>query len=381
MAVRPFELADIEGVNALHTHINWPAPSLEQWHWLASNPARGSSPMGWVVDNDGRIDGFMGNFRQAYFRDQIRFESATSHSIIISPRAKGALRELIRPFLEQKQLFAVSILNANSLGSPIYRHYGLKPFSSPIHDVKLAWILSPAIALAAKLLRSSVNRYPAMAALVGECFSPHSGKMFDARLTAWPAHVRAIEDLSDNSSMGSLWEQLRAEGALVADRSPATLRWRLSIPGLATRPLLIGYYDADGLCAYALAQLSKTGPVDVTTLEIIDLIALERAPDDALATLVRSTKIAARKMGAAKVRLPVVSARTFAALEHKTGMVHNEGGWGHAFAHFNAPEADFADWQPTPFEGSYSFTLRQPLLRRPPTRPRHVSSSVAVSEH
>lgn len=360
MAIRPFELTDIEGVNALHAHINWSAPSAAQWHWLASNPARGTSPMGWVIDNDGRIDGFLGNFRLTYFRDVTMYGAATSHSIIVSPRAKGALRELIQPFLGQTDLFAVSILNANGIGSPIYRHYGLKPFASPVHDVKLAWLLNPPRIFLAKALRSLAGRIPTLYPLLGERFLPRPGPAFDPRSVAWPAGVHAIADLSDTSAFATFWQQLKGDGALVAERSPAIMRWRLAMPDLASRPVLLGYYDDQGLCAYAMGQLSKLGPVEVVTLEIIDLIALDRAPATAIPTLIRALKLAGRKMQAAKLRLPVVSAKTHAALGAKASLAHNEGGWGHAFAHFNAPDADFADWQPTPFEGSYSFTLPQP---------------------
>ncbi len=363
MIVRPFELTDIEGVNALHTQVDWPAPSAEHWQWLASNPARGTSPMGWVIDNDGRIDGFLGNFRQTYFRDSAMFGAATSHSIIVSPRAKGSLRALITPFMAQTDLFAVSILNANGIGSPIYRHFGMKPFASPTHDVKLAWLLAPRRVLLAKALRSLAAHIPSLYPWLGERFLPRAAPPFDPRQVAWPAGVHVIADLSDISAFGTFWQRLKGDGALVADRSPTTLRWRLAVPDLALRPVVLGYYDEQGLCAYAIAQLSKLSPLGVVTLEIIDLIALDRAPATAIPTLMRALKIAGRKMQAAKLLLPLVSAKTQAALDHKGGLVHDEGGWGHAFAHFNAPEAGFADWQPTPFEGSYSFTLRQPRLR------------------
>lgn len=363
MAVRPFELTDIDGVNALHTHIHWPPPSADLWQWLASNPARGTSPMGWVIENDGRIDGFLGNFRQTYFRGSTMFGAATSHSIIVSPRAKGSLRALITPFLAQTDLFAVSILNANSIGSPIYRHFGLKPFVSPTHDVKLAWLLAPRRVVLAKALRSLAVRIPALYPWLGERFLPRAAPEFDPRQVAWPTNVHVIADLSDASAFGTFWQQLKGDGALVADRSPAMLRWRLTVPDLAARPVVLGYYDDQGLCAYAMAQLSKFSPLEVVTLEIIDLIALGRAPATAIPTLLQALKIAGRKMQAAKLRLPVVSAKTHAGLGHKVGLAHDEGGWGHAFAHFNAPESGFSDWQPTPFEGSYSFTLRQPRLR------------------
>lgn len=380
MAIRPFELADAQGVNALHEDIGWAAPTHDQWVWLSANPARGKAPMGWVIDNNGRIDGFIGSFRQTYFREHQRFSSATSHSVIVSPRAKGGLRELIEPFLDQKDVFAVTVLNANEVGSPIYRKLGITPLPSPLHDVKLSWILAPTITVISKWMRMAATRYPALYAVFGERFTPRSSTLFDGRMVRWPSGVHFINDLSDSSSLANLWTALRAEGKLIADRSPATLRWRLSIPGLSSPPILLGYHDEKGLCAYAMAQMSKTGPLDVPALEILDMVALDRSATVALPTLLKAVKTAAYKMGAAKVRLPLVSPQIYKALASKTGMNRDEGGWGHAFARFNGPQEQFADWQPTPFEGSYSFTLRQPRLKPKKMRRQKGEQAMAVSE-
>lgn len=380
MVIRPFELTDAEGVNALHHDIGWAAPSHEQWVWLSNNPARGTAPFGWVIDTDGRIDGFIGSFRQNHYRSHTRHCTATSHSVIVSPRAKGGLRELIAPFLDQKDLFVVTVLNANEIGSPIYRRLGLEPLASPLHDVKLSWILAPTVTLVAKWLRTVARRFPNLYPVLGERFTPRSSSLFDGRMVRWPDNVHFLHDVSDASALGRFWTELKAEGQLVVDRSPAILRWRLSMPGLASPPIMLGYHDANGLCAYAMAQLSKTGPLDVPALEIIDMVALERAPEQALPTLLKGLKTAAYKLGAAKVRLPLVSTPLHNALVGKTGLIHTEGGWGHAFARFHAPQDSFADWHPTPLEGSYSFTLRQPRLKPKTYRPTKGEQALAASE-
>ena len=363
MAVRPFQMSDIAGVNQLHKDIGWTVPSFELWQWLADNPARANAPIGWVIDNDGRIDGFLGSFRLGYYRGSTRYTSTTSHSVIVSPRVKGAIRDLILPFLDQKDTFATTILNANEVGSPVYRRYGVKPLRAPTHDLKLSWIVGPTLAIAAKIMRRMAEHFPALYPVFGERFTPYASIRFDARRVRWPKNIFVLEDLGDNSSLGQFWADLKNEGQLVVDRSPATLRWRLSMPDQVVKPLLLGYYDQKGLCAYALGQLSKMGPLDIPTVEIIDMIALNRAPAQAIPTLVKSMQMAAEKMGALKVRLPLVSPKLYEQLAHKAKTAHREGGWGHAFAVFNVPEHELDDWQPTAFEGSYSFTLRPPHFK------------------
>ena len=369
------------GVNALHSDIGWSVPSHDLWKWLDSNPARHpETPLGWVIDNDGRIDGFIGSFRQQYYRGRTRLQAATSYWVIVSPRAKGSLKQLIVPFLEQKDVFAVSILNANELGSPIYRKLGLQAFPEQTATVKLSWIEGPTLTLLARMLRGAINRWPSLIPIIGERFTPQSANLLDPRHIKWPQKVHLITDLSDNSAYAQFWTNLRAQEHLVADRSPATLRWRTSQPSFAARPLLLGYHEAGGISAYAMAIISKTGPVDVPTLEIIDMVSLDKASPEAIPTLIRALKKATVKMGALKLRLHLVSPDLLEKLGPYARRAYDEGGWGHAFAHFNAPREQFADWQPTPYEGSYSYSLRQPQLR--PVKPRRQKGQqpLAMSE-
>ena len=365
MPIRPFRQDDIAGVNALHTDIRWSSRSTDQWQWLMDNPARQASlsPVGWVLENEGRIDGFIGNFHLHYFRGTVRYTGATAYSVIVSPRAKGSIRALAAPFLQQEDVFAVSILNANHLGAPVYLRLGLTPFPEKTHALKLTWIISPIQTFISHFLRDLNDSLPRLARALGERFTPTRSIFFDARQVSWPSSVHVLEDLSDHSAYARFWDELKAQPGLTVDRSPEIMRWRMAQPGLAIAPILIGYYEADSLVAYALAQLSKTGPLDVSALEIIDLVTLDRASTDAAPQLVHALKKAARRMGAAKVRLPLLSEGLKSRLAPVRLTARREGGWGHAFVHFHAAPSDFADWHPTGFDGSYSFSLRQPVLR------------------
>ena len=371
----------MDGVNALHSEINWPELTPAKWQWLASNPARPPDmPLGWVLDHDGRIDGFIGNFVSRYFRERQRYIAASGHSVIVSPRARGAIRDLLEPFTRQSGVFAASMLNANQIGGPIYAKLGMQPYPAETSAIKLSWILSPSLTFSARILRKVIEVWPQTLALIGEPFSPRGAAMFDPRSVIWPKGIHPIEDLSDSGSYAEFWKSLQAEGRLVADRSPAVIRWRMAQPDLTYPPLLLGYHDAEGLCAYAMAIMSKTGPVDVPTLEIIDLVKLDRAPPLTIPTLIRALKTAGYKSGACKVRLPLLGPSLLKALDHKVPKARNEGGWGHAYVHFTGQAEDFADWEPTALEGSYGFTLRQPKVKQPRARSRSRNSALAVTE-
>lgn len=376
MAIRPFTLADIEGVNALHDDVHWPVPSFEQWHWLARNPSQPeNAPLGWVIDNDGRIDGFVGNYRRTAYRGRKRHSIASAYSVLVSPRAKGSLRELLKPFFAQQDVTFTTILNANELASPIYRKLGLAPLPHPTHDQKLSWTLAPTLALIARGLRVAVNHWPSLADKVGECFAPRAVAQFDPRSIHWPRNVHLVEDLSDNSAIGQFWENLRAEERFVTDRSPATLRWYVQAPDSDMAPLILGYHDESGLVAYALAQISKTRTIDVPVLEVLDIAWLSRAPAQAVPSLIRALQQAGYKMAVIKVRIPVVTAALLDALGPKRRTARIEGGWGHAFTSAASPD-DYADWMPTAFDSSDGFTLRRPPRKAVKSRRSHVETPV-----
>ena len=363
MNIRPFVLGDVSGLNALRAEAAWAPLPVTHWQWHLRNPAQEDSLIGWVIDNDGSIDGFMGNFIQNYYRGTTRYRAATCHEIVVSPRARGGAKVIMRAFLDQPGVFVGSTLNANTLSAPVHRKLGLTPWPQGTDALKLSWPLSPATLAMARGLRQLSKKFPILQDRLGERFVPERARHFNAEAVQWPANTVLISDLGDDSDFARFWQALLADGRLVADRSPALMRWRTDDPNLYAAPLIVGWQDDQGLCAYAMAQLSKMATIDAPVLEIIDLVALERAPEHAVPALVDALIKAGRAMGASKVRLHVLSETLKKQLGPKLVSARIEGGWGHGHAHFNAPSENYADWNPTPFDGCYSYNLRQPRFR------------------
>lgn len=168
-----------------------------------------------------------------------------------------------------------------------------------------------------------------------------------------------LTDLGDRSRYADFWDALRAEGRLVADRSAAMLRWRLSDPDLTVRPLLLSFNRDRTITGYALVLLGKGSPIEPPVLEIIDLAAL-KSETAAIPALMRTLIGNARAMGAAKVRMQTVSTVMLEKLGAFAANARHEGGWGHCHVNFD-PEANEtvrSGWSPTPFDGDYSFCTR-----------------------
>lgn len=371
MTVRRFHPSDVANVNRLHRDVWWPERSPEGWRWLDENPARQAldAPSGWVIEGpDGRPGAFLGNFIQRFWSGDRPLYGATGFSVIVPPDHRGRSRELIGTFVAQPGCFARYTLNANARSSPLYKKFGMQAWPARTHDLKLAWIINPAACLYSRGLRSLVAREPRAARWLGEQLMPsrREGRSVDTAELA--DGVATSDDLSDTSLYAGFWTALRDQGRTVGDRSPAMLRWRLSDPDLTTRPLHLVRRQGAEITGHALALLGKGNSIEPPTLEILDLEALDR-DRAAIPALVGALLKLAPILGAAKVRLPVVTDATLRDLGDLTHKARREGGWGHCHVAFEPGVDGAGDWRPTPFDGDYSFCVR-PLPARTPRSQR-----------
>lgn len=364
MTTRPFQLTDTLAVNRLHADVWWHERSPEGWRWLADNPARqtNQAPLGWVIaDAQDRASAFVGNFVQRFWIGDRPILGASGFSIIVPPDQRGTAPRLVRTLMRQPGCSFRYTLNANPKAARLYPRLGLSPCPEVGHDLKLSWIINPVTCAWGRFLRGAVHRSPGLAERLGERLMSSQATRAATRTLhdmPLPAGVGWLSDLSDNSAFAHFWDELRAQGRLIADRSPATLRWRMADPELTSAPLLLSREQDDCLQGYAMAVMSKGSPIEPPALEIIDLIALDRTPQ-AIPALMQALLNLAPRLGAARVRLQVVNDTLLTALGSLARGARREGGWGHCHAHFDTELADAGrDWRPTPFDGDYAFCLR-----------------------
>ncbi len=364
LSLRPIRRSDHEGLNRLHRAVGWPERSPAGWRWLEDNPARRDldAPMGWVVtDDEDEPAAMLGNFVQRFRLGSRRLHGATGFSIIVPPERKGASRGLIHAFLAQPGLFARYTFNANARSAPLYKLFGLKPWPDATHDVKLSWIVDRLACAQGLALRHLLGRTSAdTAARLGERLT--NRRLFQPEALRLPPDITPLRDLSDGSPYADFWRALSQEDRLLADRSPEVLRWRLADPDLTTPPVLLACVREGRIVGVAQALMTKTSLIEPPCLDILDLIALNDAPD-AVARLARCLIDNARGLGAAKARLQMATPALLQALGELGEQARREGGWGHCHAIVDDP-ALAAAWAPTPFDGDYGVCSRPVPLPR-----------------
>jgi len=375
MSVRPIVGSDYETLNRLHRDVGWPERSPAGWRWLEANPAHLdiAAPAGWVIaDDQDQAVAMLGNFVQRFRHGSRDLYGATGFSIIVPPSRKGASRSLIRTFLRQPGLFARYTFNANARSAPIYGLFGLKPWPTETHGLKLSWVTDRLACAKGRVLRSLLGRTSAQtAARLGEQLM--NGRVFRQTPPALPPQVTVLRDLSDGSPYADFWRRLSSEDRLLADRSPETLRWRMADPDRTLPPVLLACVREGRIVATAMAQMIKTSLIEPPCLDIIDLVALETA-QDAIPLLTQALIDNGRELGAAKVRLQMVTPQMLTALGELTTTARREGGWGHCHAIIDDPNLADA-WAPTPFDGDYGVCSRNPPA---PTRRNRPSAALAT---
>ena len=363
MTVRPVRPSDYAGINRLHRAVWWPERSQAGWRWLEQNPARIrlDAPSGWVVeDADGEPAAFLGNFVQAFWHGDRRLHGSTGFSTIVPTAVKGSSRHLFKALLRQPDMVAHYTLNANRRSAPLYRLFGLKAWPEQTHALKLSWIVDRWAVLRGRILREIVTHASSLIAHRTERFVTR--RLWATPILNLPPDIQVLSDMSETSPYAAFWTARRAEGDLLADRSPETMRWRLADPDRTLDPVILAHVSQGRITGYVLAQMSKGSSIEPAFLEIVDLLALADAPD-AIPALTRALIANARALGAAKVRLQMVSPRLLDCLGPLAGSARREGGWGHAHVRFADPTLADA-WSPTPFDGDYGICLRPVPERR-----------------
>jgi hypothetical protein len=313
----------------------------------------------------------LGNFVQCFHHGPRILHGATGFSIIVPPERKGASRGLINAFLAQKGLFARYTFNANARSAPLYGRFGLSPFPVETPALKLSWVVDRFACAQGRLLRKVLGGLSAAtAARLGERLM--NRRLFQPETLKLPAEVVKVRDVSERSGYAAFWRALAGEGRLLADRSPATLRWRLADPDQTIAPVMLGVQRQGRIVGFAMAMLGKASLIEPPCLDVIDLVALGSAPD-AVEILARALIDNAKVMGAAKVRLQMVTPKLLDELGDLTPAARREGGWGHCHAIIDDP-ALAAAWAPTPFDGDYGVCTRPVPSPRAHERPVRTAS-------
>jgi len=230
--------SDFRAVAELKHHWGMTPDSLENWERLwRRNPAlkeQFERPIGWVLEAEGGVVGYLGNILQLYRYGDRTLTAVTSHGLVVEPAYRGASLSLVAAFYHQKFVDLYLTTTAIEAVGKIARAFGSAPLPQADYDTVLFWVLQPypfAEVVMKKLeLRPALSRVGGVLASLAirgdRILRRRKPRGSSAGLTVSEIGVGDIGD-----DFQGLWEQkLNEKPRLLADRSPAVLRWHFQMP-------------------------------------------------------------------------------------------------------------------------------------------------------
>jgi hypothetical protein len=286
--LREATFADFDGVARLKARCGIVADSPENWQRLwKANPAMIAGvpprPIGWVLDAEGEIVGYLGNISlNCQFGDKTLTAVAT-HGFSVDPPYRAVAFSLASAFYRQKSVDLY--ISSSAIEATGRMGLALKAAAvpQPDYDTVLFWVLRPHSF--ARTLVKKLDLKPALAPIGNALIAigVATDKILRRRRpkhTSTDLTVREGGIDTFGSEVETLWrEKLTESTKIYAERSAEVLRWHFEIPGDRGSVRVLHCYDGGNLKGYAVVR-NDTDPRDGTRRSVIaDLIAKQDDPE------------------------------------------------------------------------------------------------------
>jgi hypothetical protein len=294
--LREAQFSDFDAVQALKRRWSLSEDSLENWERLwHRNPALTTNsvdrPIGWVLESNGRLVGYLGNISQTYHFGGKTLTAVTGSGFVVEPTYRAVSLSLIAAYYRQKCVDLFLTTTAIETVGKIARAFRSAPLPQRDYDTVLFWVLQPypfAQALMKKLNLGPVLSY--VGGLLASC-AVEADKLLNRR---WPRRSSATLSMSEitvneiGDEFQTLWtKKLRDGTRLLADRSPAALQWHFQIPGDKGTARVICCHEKGELVGYAVIRHEPPNQTSGLRRSIIaDMLVLQDDPAIVRALLV-----------------------------------------------------------------------------------------------
>ncbi|MFN3911215.1 hypothetical protein [Hyphomonas sp.] len=359
--VRPIVPGDFAAIDRLMERVWFARRSAAGFDWLCHrNPGQSGLPAGWVAeDRDGIVRAFLGNFVQRGWYQGEANLIASGYNFVSDADQGGRAVNVLRACLKQDSIALVHTLTANPFSGRLHTAMRLTPYPET-GTLKLDWMTQPVVAAIGAISWRAHG-------LAGEKFIrripdlPRRVPDVNAWLAEAGGDVLRIAHPETDARLASFDLELRAGARLFAERSPAALQWRLSDPDDPVPPVLVAYPATGAIRGLALFQFNKPSEAEPPYLDVMDLVSLDPEDSTAVQALIKAGLMLARRSGAARLRLSMVSPGLLRLLGPYADQARKTvSTFSHAF--YKPKATTFTctgeTWQPLPYDGDNGPCLR-----------------------
>lgn len=353
------QIASLASKFDLHTE-SYPA-----WtHLWANNPACRASqakfPIGWVLDVEGAIAGYLGNILLAYRLEGKTYLAATTRAWVVDTPYRSYSPLLLATYFQQRNVDLFLSTTVNSQSEAAYSSFQSTRVPVGAWDRTLFWITNYRGFIASYLRKSASSSlmqplsYPLSAGLYLRDQIQESHLPKDDGVPVAPA-------LGFDDRFQLFWERLLEQKSeiLIADRSQEALDWHFKFALQQNRAWIYTVEGKSGLIAYAVFLRYDFPQVGLTRMRLADFqcIAPENSQNILTAFLATATE-RCRKESIHMFELvgvtPALENRLQSASPHNRAL----GSWLSYYKVNNASLAGVLKrtevWEPSLFDGDSS---------------------------
>ncbi len=279
--------SDFSAVTKLQRSCCLPSHSFENWERLwRRNPALGQlqfeRPIGWVLEVEGRLVGYLGNISLLYRYGARTLTAVTGCGFAVEPAFRALSLCLSAAFYRQRSVDLYLNTTAIEASGKISRAFNADPLPQADYETVLFWVLQPypfAQAVMKKLkLRPTLSHPGAMLASLAVRTDKILRRRWPRRCsTCFAVSEISVSDIGDDFQ--ALWiEKLNERPRLLADRSPALLRWHFEIPPDGGTVRVLCCYKNSELLGYAVIRNDQDRATGLLRSMIADMLAKQDDP-------------------------------------------------------------------------------------------------------
>lgn len=263
LSVREAQFSDFESIHSMNSRLGQGADSRENWNRLwRDNPAiretHAKARIGWVLEDAGKITGFLGSIPLAYrFQGQVVSAAATCR-FAVEPSYRGFTHMLVNSFFRQKDVDLFLNTTATVGAGKMMAALRALPVPQTDYGRVLFWVLHPARFTEAVLRRAGIPRGVSRFGGIAGSFAIGGDIALRGRKPTKISKRFKICNLSLDevgSDFSAFWQE-RANQAkyLFAQRSPEVLVWHFNAPGSRKQTNVLAAYSGSKLEGYTILR-------------------------------------------------------------------------------------------------------------------------------
>ena len=240
--LREAQFSDFDAIAALKLRWGLAPDSPENWKrmWVR-NPALNAvaikPAIGWVLESEGGLVGYLGNVSLPYHYAGKTLIAVTGSGLVVEPAYRAVSLTLLAAYYRQKSVDLFLTTTAIETVGKIARAFKSDPLPQPEYDTVLFWVLKPYPFAQAVIKRLKLNSTFAYLGAIFTAFAVAADGVMRRRPPRRVSKKCTVNDIRVHEigdDFQNLWAEKLSEAKgklLLADRSPAVLRWHFDIPG------------------------------------------------------------------------------------------------------------------------------------------------------